>query len=100
MRPQGVGINYLEVCRRAAGESAELTQEAQAGIRGVLDGASPAFSLEYPCHSPEEQRWFLMTVTSLAANQEGAVISHFNITKRKQAEEERRTAHDELEVRV
>jgi len=25
----------------------------------------PRFQLTYPCHSPTEQRWFLLTVTPL-----------------------------------
>jgi PAS domain S-box-containing protein len=80
-----VGTNYLEVCRKATGALAEEAQEALAGILAVLQGSRSHFTLEYPCHSPTEQRWFLMSATPLPAG-EGAVVAHLNITERKQAE--------------
>ena len=78
-----VGANYLEVCRRAAQDGAATP--ALDGLRDVIEGRRQEFSLEYPCHSPEEQRWFLMTAAPLGARG-GAVITHLNITERKQAE--------------
>jgi diguanylate cyclase (GGDEF)-like protein len=78
----GVGINYLEVSDKA-GESSEAAE----GIRSVLSGNSRSFSIEYPCHSPTEQRWFLMTVTpSNHDAKNGAVITHLNISDRAEAE--------------
>jgi PAS domain S-box-containing protein len=42
--------------------------------------------MEYPCHSPTEQRWFQIVVTPLAGSPpSGAVIQHTNITERKLA---------------
>ena len=59
------------------------------------------FSLEYPCHSPQAQRWFLMTVTPFGADAErGAVITHLDITARKAAEAEIRRLNLGLEQRV
>lgn len=80
----GVGTNYLAACNADAGIDAK---KAHDGIQSVLDGRLPSFSMEYPCHSPQQQRWFLMNVTPLGevANG-GAVVTHSNITKRKQAE--------------
>ena len=84
----GIGLNYLEICDSARGDDASEAQQAAAGIRSVLDGAAKSFSIEYPCHSPTEQRWFLMTVTPLADDHpNGAVVMHLNITERKRAEE-------------
>lgn len=80
-----VGANYLEVCRKATGAFAEEALEALAGILAVLQGSRSHFTLEYPCHSPTEQRWFLMSATPLPAG-EGAVVAHLNITERKRAE--------------
>ncbi|MEX1665489.1 EAL domain-containing protein [Zhongshania arctica] len=78
----GVGINYLEACDKA-GEGSEAAE----GIRSVLAGHSRSFSIEYPCHSPTEQRWFLMTVTpSNHDAKNGAVIMHLNISDRTEAE--------------
>ncbi|MHC1602543.1 MAG: PAS domain S-box protein [Methermicoccaceae archaeon] len=79
----GVGANYLEVCRVASMDDADEVYE---GIRAVLDGSSPVFHFEYDCHSPQEERWFLMYITPLGGEQGGAVVSHINITERKKAE--------------
>ena len=84
----GIGLNYLEICDRAQGDDASAAHQAAAGIRSVLDGAVKSFSLEYPCHSPTEQRWFLMTVTPLSDDHpNGVVVMHLNIIERKRAED-------------
>jgi PAS domain S-box-containing protein len=90
------GVNYLDICRASHGESSEGAMAAHDGIRAVLDGGLPGFALEYPCHSPEEQRWFIMTVTPLGAGVRGVVVAHMNITDRKRAEEELRASHEQL----
>jgi len=84
----GIGINYLDVCDSARGDDASSASQAAAGIRAVLEGSAPGFSIEYPCHSPGEQRWFLLTVTPLDREQPGgAVVMHRDITERVQREE-------------
>jgi PAS domain S-box-containing protein len=80
-----VGINYLGVCESCA-DSEEGARAAFAGIKAVLQGQAGHFSYEYPCHSPEEQRWFLMTVTTLTGERRGAVVAHTDITKRRRIE--------------
>jgi PAS domain S-box-containing protein len=81
-----VGTNYFEVCRGSAANQAESGDEAREGIQAVLDGRIPTFSLEYPCHSPDQQRWFKMRVTPLGQKR-GAVIVHTNITDQISAKE-------------
>jgi PAS domain S-box-containing protein len=76
-----VGTNYLAVCESAQGDQSESGKSARVGIRAVLDGHQPLFSLEYPCHSPDKQRWFRMRVTPLGLDRRGAVIAHSNITE-------------------
>ena len=45
------------------------------------------FSLEYPCHSPAEQRWFTGTARRFAEYDPArVVVAHENITARKLAE--------------
>ncbi|MCL4294640.1 MAG: PAS domain S-box protein [Anaerolineae bacterium] len=82
----GPGVNYLEVCRQATGPEAPLAQAALAGIQAVMSGTESHFSLEYDCHSPNEQRWFMMRVTPLRNGRENVVIAHEYITERKRAE--------------
>ena len=81
-----VGSNYLAVCSAAG--SLEVTDgaSAQQGIEAVLNGTLPEFSMEYPCHSPDQQRWFHLNVTPLISSGEGVVVAHTNITDRKNSE--------------
>jgi PAS domain S-box-containing protein len=81
----GEGTNYLAVCDASCGDGAPGSAEAAAGIRGVLVGSLPSFSLEYPCHAPSRPRWFLMSATPLAVSG-GAVVTHTDITARKLGE--------------
>jgi diguanylate cyclase (GGDEF)-like protein/PAS domain S-box-containing protein len=93
----GVEINYLEVCQSAHGPLADEAPLAVDGIRAVLSGARASFELEYPCHSPAEKRWFLMTVTPFRDALGGAVISHVDVTARKLAEIRRAGFHNIIE---
>ena len=73
-----LGRNYLEACDRSGDETGEL---AAIGIRKVLSGELQAFNMQYPCHSPAEERWFVLRVVKLrAAGKPQAVVSHENIT--------------------
>jgi diguanylate cyclase (GGDEF)-like protein len=88
-----IGANYLEVCEVTRGEErADATAFSQ-GIREVLAGDIEYFELEYPCHSPAEERWFLARVSPLKRHPRktavpiGAVVSHANITSRKLLEQ-------------
>lgn len=81
------GKNYLSVCDHATGEWVEEASLVAAGIREVLSGARDSFELEYPCHSPDEERWFIVRVTRFAEHDPPrVVVAHDDITKRKQAE--------------
>jgi diguanylate cyclase (GGDEF)-like protein len=74
----GTGIDYLATC-----DKGNESWEAAEGIRSVLAGDASGFSIEYPCHSPTQQRWFLMTVSPTSVNAtNGAVIMHLDITER------------------
>src|SRR5262245_33757123 len=94
----GVGVNYMEVCRRSQEAYDGEARKALNGIQAVLDGTLDDFVLEYPCHSPDEKRWFLMSVTPLLGERSGAVVSHTNITERKQIEEALEESEERLEL--
>jgi signal transduction histidine kinase/response regulator RpfG family c-di-GMP phosphodiesterase len=82
----GIGVNYLTVCQKAAESGDELARQVLKGIQAVLSGKQAHFSFEYPCHSPQEQRWFTMNVTPLDGTNGGVVVAHENITERKRLE--------------
>jgi len=91
------GANYLAVCDQATGPSSEGAAEFAAGIRAVLSGELEQFTMEYPCHSPTEQRWFVGHVSRFSG--EGpvrVVVAHENITPLKLAERKRDEEHNLL----
>ncbi|SFL15837.1 PAS fold-containing protein [Halogranum rubrum] len=90
-----VGENYLAVCDAASDEGATI---AAAGIRAVSAGERDRFSYEYPCHSPDEQRWFVMQVAPFDVGEERyLLVAHQNVTERKQAELTVQTRTEQLE---
>jgi formate hydrogenlyase transcriptional activator len=91
-----VGVNYLEVCRRAAQDGDEIIREVLQGISAVISREQPRFVFEYPCHAPNQRRWFLMHVDPLPAEHGGVVISHIDITDRKLASEALKSALAEV----
>jgi two-component system, chemotaxis family, CheB/CheR fusion protein len=79
----GVGVNYLKVCETCSGADASYAERAVTGLREVLSGRQELFSMEYPCHSATQERWFVMNVSSLRGGDGarlGAVVSHVNIS--------------------
>jgi diguanylate cyclase (GGDEF)-like protein/PAS domain S-box-containing protein len=83
----GVGTNYLAACCIDSDDGEFGVLDAHTGLLAVLEGRLPSFACEYPCHSPLQQRWFSMTVMPLGQDtNDGAVITHRDITERKLAE--------------
>jgi two-component system CheB/CheR fusion protein len=74
------GNNYLDACSSDFPQDDNSTNAAILGLRGVLDGSLPNFSMQYPCHSPTQQRWFVMNVAPIAGPAFGAVVSHIDVT--------------------
>lgn len=92
-----VGANYFVVCEEAIDRDSDgLARAALDGIRSVMDGRQASFSLEYPCHSPAEQRWFSMQVLPLENTESRVVIAHENVTEFKLAEDRLEKRHREL----
>ncbi|MBF0217979.1 MAG: PAS domain-containing protein [Gammaproteobacteria bacterium] len=75
----GIGCNYLEAILKEK-ELDQIANEANEGIRKVLDKTLPDYSIKYPCHSKDENRWFLMHVAPVPNVAGGVVVSHINIT--------------------
>ncbi len=78
----GIGINYLNVCDGANEEHEENGISVAEGIRRVLSGDLPEFLTHYPCHSPDERRWYAVRVVPFRGKEANKVIvSHENITQ-------------------
>ena len=93
----GIGINYLQVC-----ENARNSPDAQAvaeGIRAVTRGTLPEFTLEYPCHSPKERRWFVVRVSRFDWHGSSRlIIAHQNVSELKNAQVEIESSRSRLEA--
>jgi len=95
----GGGANYLEICGKASRDWSEEAPLIARGIREVLSGLRHNFGLEYPCHSPHEQRWFNVCVTRFGGQgPTRVVVAHENITERKQAEQALRISMERFEI--
>lgn len=91
----GVGVNYLEVCRRAALIGAE-TRVMLTGLEEVLAGRRRSFVCEYSCPVGDAVAWYAMSVVPLRSAGGGAVISHVDVTERRMAELDSQQARQEL----
>ncbi|KAF0112042.1 MAG: putative PAS/PAC sensor protein [Chloroflexi bacterium] len=83
----GVGANYLKICDLAVGERSEEASVVSEAIWKIISNENAEVSIEYPCHSPAEKRWFVVHITAFNIIQRYIVIAHENITARKLAEE-------------
>ncbi len=95
----GIGANYLEVCRRACGDNSEEASSVATAFGELLRDERAAFYMEYPCHSPDEERWFMLQATQF--NESGrpfVVVAHHNITVRHAAESRLRETFDALKA--
>ena len=83
-----VGANYLDICQAAcACDTDGIAALAYDGLLRVMNGSAPSFYLEYPCHSATQQRWFSLTVTPLHLDNQAVVVTHTDITQRRQLEQ-------------
>ncbi len=83
----GIGADYLRVCEIAATSGGDHAQEVAEELRALLEGRREEFELEYPCHSPTEQRWFNMRATLIEEHGERHVlVQHEDVTARRRAQ--------------
>lgn len=88
----GVGQNYFEPCgfpHKFQDQKDDNGVQAAQGINDVMGGIRKQFQFTYPCHSPDEQRWFMLTASPLNSEDptEGVILTHENITTLMQQEE-------------
>lgn len=81
------GSNYFKVLKKAIAAPDNIAQQVFEGIQAVFKKERHIFELEYPCHSPNQQRWFILHVINLEGDESKVVASHHDITKRRNAED-------------
>ncbi|MEQ9618919.1 MAG: diguanylate cyclase [Deltaproteobacteria bacterium] len=85
------GADYFNVCREYSLKDKRFASILK-NIKSVLNGSRDKFSTEYSRELKKKREWFLLSVTALKTDGviSGAVVSHTNITRRKEAELESR----------
>jgi PAS domain-containing protein len=83
----GVGCNYLDLCDGISAAADPEAAQVAAAIRDLLAGRGREAYIEYPCHSPDAQRWFTAHfIISQDNGQQRILLVHENITDRKLTE--------------
>lgn len=91
-----LGVNYLTVCESASSADLGAVEMAQ-GLAAVLAGEREDFSVEYPCDSPTEKRFFFARIKRFHGDSGHVLVAHGNITDRKMIELElARMAHTDV----
>jgi two-component system, chemotaxis family, CheB/CheR fusion protein len=75
----GIGLNYVATCTASVEDP--MAQAVGRGLRELLAGKRDRFELQYPCHSPDKRRYFLLQATPLTdTTPRGALVQHFDIS--------------------
>lgn len=96
MERTGVGSNYFEVCEKAFIDGDEIAGQVLQGMKNVLNKKTEDFYLEYPCHSPSEQRWFGFRIAKFESDEPLILLLHTDLTERILVERERQKITDDL----
>lgn len=95
-----VGINYLALCDQSAATS-EKAADVASGIRQVIAGTVEEFLTQYPCHSPDEERWYTLRVVRYRSSKvKRVIVTHENITPIMQTQEVLRQKESELQAQT
>lgn len=84
---QAVGKNYLAICQAATGADAAEAAVFAEQLRAILKGEQHTYQYLAPCHSPNEQRWFIGRISRLMypVDEIQAVVSFENVSEERLA---------------
>ena len=83
----GLGRNYLQICESATGQDAAEAGRVAQAIRDIINERESLFQMEYPCHSPDEKRWFMLQIARFEyAGDLRVITAHQNVSDLKQAQ--------------
>ncbi len=84
----GKGRNYLDICRSAAATGDANAEKVIHGFLQVSKKEIPFFEMQYPCHSPQEERWFQLVITQFVGDSSKVVMTHTDISHLKKSSKE------------
>lgn len=92
-----VGANYLSICSTATRGTEDDACRVSDGIMQVISGEISEFVTHYPCHSPDQKRWFVVRVVPFRDETvERIIVTHENITPIMIMQEELKQKESEL----
>jgi len=78
---QQLGARYLDICAADDGPHAALSRRLSAGLADVISGRKASFEQEYPCHGPQAQHWFTVSVVRFEiAGELRVMVRHQEVT--------------------
>ncbi|PKN90496.1 MAG: hypothetical protein CVU45_02320, partial [Chloroflexi bacterium HGW-Chloroflexi-7] len=83
----GIGQNYLSLCEKVMGVGKDEARQVAEGIKKVLADEIREVFVDYPCHSPEEKRWFRVKIAKFAADKKYVILIHTNNSQNRIIEE-------------
>lgn len=80
-RSDCLGLNYLDVCLQSSLEPDDEPAAVAQAIYRVMAGEIEEFFMDYPCHSPDQERWFALRIVRFREpGSSRVVLTHENIT--------------------
>lgn len=83
-----MGANYFSTVQNAVLAGDEFAIKAEVGIQEILAKKISRFELEYPCHSEDEHRWFILNFSEIGSYTPRIFLSaHKNVSSLVEREE-------------
>jgi hypothetical protein len=80
-----LGQNYFSICESCEGPDARFGHRVVNGLRAVAAGEIPLFEIEYPCHAPHRERWFLLQASRIGdSGPDRLLVVHSDISAQKE----------------
>lgn len=94
-----LGMNYLSICDSAADSAeAEVAGNVGSGIRAILSGQENEYFTHYPCHSETQKSWYAVRIVPFRGeSQKMVIVTHEDITRIMEIQEELESKEKELE---
>ncbi|MCK6510072.1 EAL domain-containing protein [Myxococcota bacterium] len=92
------GASYLRVCEQAAAYDLHAARALQS-LKQLLHRETDSDTFEYPCHGPDEKRWFLARLWACEVDGKRYIATeHLDITQRVVAEQRAKEATQQAEA--